>query len=222
MMTEPSVSNSEHSSNPPNDGPPPKDWAGLVARIQRNDPDAMAELYEHFARGVRYFLCRQLGSAELDDKVHDVFVIVVQAIQKGDLREPERLMGFVRTILRRQVATHIEHSIQNRREYAELEPGICVADQRSTPEDTVIRTERQALMTNVLNSLSKKDREVLTRFYLNEQSQEQICSEMNLTHTQCRLLKSRAKQRFGELGRRTLDAPPTRRGFSRFFGRVSH
>jgi RNA polymerase sigma-70 factor (ECF subfamily) len=56
--------------------------------------------------------------------------------------------------------------------------------------------------------LSDRDREILTRFYLDEQTQEQICGEMNLTETQFRLLKSRAKARFGELGRRKLQQKP--------------
>ena len=46
------------------------------------------------------------------------------------------------------------------------------------------------------------------RFYLYEQSQDQICAEMGLTETQFRLLKSRAKTRFAELSRKTL----TRKG----------
>jgi hypothetical protein len=44
----------------------------------------------------------------------------------------------------------------------------------------------------------------LTRFYLNEESAEEICDNMGLTDTQFRLIKSRAKARFGELGRRRL------------------
>jgi DNA-directed RNA polymerase specialized sigma subunit len=59
-------------------------------------------------------------------------------------------------------------------------------------------------MEQVLRSMSARDREILTRFYLQEQTQEQICAEMNLTETQFRLLKSRAKARFGELGKRRL------------------
>ena len=65
-------------------------------------------------------------------------------------------------------------------------------------------SQRIELMRVVLGELSGKDREILTRFYLNEQAQEQICAEMDLTDTQFRLLKSRAKARFGELGRRKL------------------
>src|SRR5882762_3797908 len=80
------------------------DWYRLVDRIQSGTSDGMEELYQLFSRGVRFYLCRQLGPQELDDKVHDTFLIVVEAIRKGDLREPERLMGFVRTVVRRQVA----------------------------------------------------------------------------------------------------------------------
>ena len=62
----------------------------------------LEELYRIFSRGVRYYLHRQLGPQEIDDKVHDTFLIVVQAIQRGELREPQRLMGFVRTVVRRR------------------------------------------------------------------------------------------------------------------------
>jgi len=64
--------------------------------------------------------------------------------------------------------------------------------------------QREALATKILKSISQRGRDVLTRFYLMEQSQEQICMDMNLTDTQFRLLKSRAKARFAELGKRHL------------------
>ncbi len=54
----------------------------------------------------------------------------------------------------------------------------------------------------MLTSISRRDREILQRFYVDEQSQETICAEMGLTYNQFRLLKSRAKARFGDLGRR--------------------
>jgi hypothetical protein len=83
---------------------PVPDWASLVSGIRDGDSAAMAELYGIFAKGIRYFLLRNLGPDDLDDKVHDCFVIVTQAIQNGDLREPERLMGYVRTVVKRQIA----------------------------------------------------------------------------------------------------------------------
>ena len=182
-------------------------WANLVARVQRGEGAGMEELYLIFARGIRYYLCRQLGPQELDDKVHDAFLIVVQAIQRGDLREPDRLMGFVRTIVRRQVAAYIDHVVHTRKEELDIELGSRIADHRCNPEQTVAMRQKADLMQGILRRLSERDREILTRFYLDEQTEEQICKEMNLSETQFRLLKSRAKSRFGEMGKKKLQRP---------------
>jgi RNA polymerase sigma-70 factor (ECF subfamily) len=179
-------------------------WVDLVDRIRTGESDGMAELYQLFSKGIRFYLCRQLGPQELDDKVHDTFVVVVLAIRKGELREPERLMGFVRTIVRRQVAAHIDKVVHSRREQIELDSNVRVADPRDNPEQSAIFRQRTELIQRVLGELPGRDREILTRFYLHEQSQDQICTEMSLTETQFRLLKSRAKARFGELGKKKL------------------
>src|ERR1700736_2857693 len=139
MESERSVSTAQSSEQPDN---LVYDWSGMVDRIQRNDETAMEELYRVFSRGIRFYLCRQLGPQDLDDRVHDCFLIVVQAIRKGDLREPERLMGFVRTIVRRQVAACIDHIIQCRRDEQELEVGGRVADARRDPEQSAAFHEK--------------------------------------------------------------------------------
>jgi RNA polymerase sigma-70 factor (ECF subfamily) len=180
------------------------EWVELVGRIRDGGTDGMTELYQLFSRGIRFYLCRQLGPQEIDDKVHDTFVVVVQAIRRGELREPQRLMGFVRTVVRRQVAAHIDRVVHSRREQTELDSGTRVADPRGNPEEAAIFRQRNALIQQVLSELSPRDGEILNRFYLDEQSQDQICSEMSLSETQFRLLKSRAKARFGELGKKKL------------------
>ena len=63
---------------------PGPSWSGLVERIHAGDPSAMEELYTVFAKGVRFYLWRQLGPQDLDDKVHDIFLIITQSIQKGE------------------------------------------------------------------------------------------------------------------------------------------
>ena len=200
-------------------GTPPEaplaDWTSLVDRIRAEDRGAMEELYRLFGRGIRFYLCRQLGPQELDDKVHDTFLIVVQAIQRGDLREPERLMGFVRTVVKRQVSASIEQAVQSRRDMQDLEQGIGISDTGQTPEESVIRRQMAEIMAAILRGISQRDREILTRFYLLEQPQDQICQEMSLSDTQFRLLKSRAKARFGELGRRKLARRPLPKLFRR-------
>ena len=185
------------------DAPPAPDWAALVSRIRDGDSAAMAELYVIFAKGIRYFLLRNLGPDDLDDKVHDCFVIVAQAIRNGDLREPERLMGYVRTVVKRQIAASIDIAVQQRRNRVDFEDSMfSMSDWREDPERSVIARQRAEIARKVLNGVSRRDREILNRFYVLEQSQEQICADMELSYNQFRLLKSRAKARFGELGKR--------------------
>lgn len=175
-------------------------WADVVDRIRRDDPSGMEELYEVLRKGARFFLYRQLGPHDLDDKVHDVFVIVVKAIQRGDLRDPERLMGFVRTILHRQAAGHIGQIAEERRREADLNDVLPVMrDQQKDPEREAIDNEKAEIAARVLRSIGKRDREVLIRFYLKADKPEKICAEMGLTPTQFRLIKSRAKARYTEL-----------------------
>jgi RNA polymerase sigma-70 factor (ECF subfamily) len=192
---------SEHSTGEPEAY---AEWVELVDRIRMSETDGMEELYQLFSKGIRFYLCRQLGPQELDDKVHDTFVVVVQAIRRGELREPSRLMGFVRTIVRRQVAAHIDKVVHNRRDQIDLDSTIRLAAPEENPEEKAMFSQRTNLINRVLGELSDRDREILTRFYLLEQSQDQICSEMALSETQFRLLKSRAKARFGELGKKRL------------------
>jgi DNA-directed RNA polymerase specialized sigma24 family protein len=181
---------------------PGEEWVELVERVRQNDSAGMAELYQIFSKGVRFYLCRQLGYQDLDDRVHDVFIAVTQAIQRGDLREPTRLMGYVRTIVRRQVAAQIDANVFSRRQQFDLAWGLAVREKGSNPEEAAIRQENLQIAIKVLKNMGRRHREVLERFYVLEQSADQIRSEMRLTDTQFRLLKSRAKAHFGDLGKR--------------------
>ena len=176
-------------------------WPLLVERIRAGEAAGMEELYRIFSRGIRYYLYRQLGPQDLDDKVHDIFLIITQSIQRGDLRDPDRLMGYVRTIVRRQVAAHIDSAVQARRN-SDLSDTRLTSDYSPSPERRIIERQNEELAMRILYSLHKRDREVLIRFYLDEQPAERICREMGLSETQFRLIKSRAKARFGELGKR--------------------
>jgi RNA polymerase sigma-70 factor, ECF subfamily len=181
-------------------------WSRLVDLVRAGDPAGMAELYAVFERGVRFFLWRQVGPQDLDDQVHDVFLIVTQSIQRGDLREPNRLMGYVCTVVRRHIAAHIETAIKSRRNVRHGDMLVPLCDRRPDPERSFIAQETRDIAMRILKGLPQRDREVLVRFYLREQSAEEICRELQLTETQFRLIKSRAKARYGKLGQRRLAA----------------
>jgi DNA-directed RNA polymerase specialized sigma24 family protein len=59
--------------------------------------------------------------------------------------------------------------------------------------------EEQQIALRILKTAPHCDREALARFYLNEQSPEEICRDLRLTLEEFGLIKSRAKARFREL-----------------------
>jgi RNA polymerase sigma factor (sigma-70 family) len=164
----------------------------------------MAELYECISTGLRPYLARQLHAQDFHDKVHSIFVDVVIAIQRGQLREPHRLFGFARTIARRKVSGYIDDAASTRRNQVEIGTAFWLASSSATPETEMISREQQDLVRWTLAHLSAREGEILSRFYMQEQSQQQICLEMGLTHTQYRLLKWRSKARFEQLSRRQI------------------
>jgi RNA polymerase sigma-70 factor (ECF subfamily) len=209
-----SISPESETSLGPEDGEA-EQWSSLVHRVRQGEKEAVEELYRFFYGGIRLFLCRHLGPQELEDKVHDTFVIVLSAIRRGEVRDPSRLTAFVRTVVRRQVANHIGGVIHERRDCVDAEAGADhLVDDRQSPEQRVISAEQLAIMRELLQQVDERDRELLIRFYIHEHSVEDICADLNLSCNQFRLLKSRAKVRFGELGKRAL----ARRAFSRFQG----
>jgi RNA polymerase sigma-70 factor (ECF subfamily) len=183
---------------------PQVDWKVVVDQIRQGDPAGEEALYQNLAGGARLFLQRRLGTLDIDDKVHDLFLTIVDAIRRGEIREPERLMGFVRTVLYRQLNLAVSRIIRNRETTAGIEAADEISGSGPTPEQQTLDHEKIALMKQVLREMNDRDFEVLTRSYIREQPQERICVDMGLTPTQFQLLKSRAKARLSELMRHRL------------------
>jgi RNA polymerase sigma factor (sigma-70 family) len=177
------------------------EWAAIVAQIQSNDERGIEALHSKFGRGLRYYFCRQIGAYDHEDRLHNVWLIVIRAIRRGELREPGCLAGFIRTVARRKIANYIDEQVTRRKQEGCFEAALEVMEPRPNPEQQTILRERVEVASEALRALAARDREILVRFYLHEQSQKQICREMGLSDTQFRLVKSRAKAKFGAIGR---------------------
>jgi len=179
-------------------------FADLVQRIHLGDAQAMAALYDFISRGTRPYLSHQLEPQDIQDKLHDVFLEVWRALLQGQVRDPERLMGFVRTVARRKVAGYVDAATRHRRDHVEIDEVSVLASSQPTPEREAIREQQKALVNQTLIRMSVREREILSRFYIQDQMRIQICAEMGLTGTQFRLLKCRSKARFVQLSRQKL------------------
>jgi len=181
-------------------------WTPLVQRVAAGEPDACGELYSRL-RSLRFFFSRRLGAQDAEDQFHDVIVALIESIQRGHLREPEKLTGYANTIAQRILCKSIEALVQSRHNLAPDRSAI-LRDLRCNSEEHVIRQERAAIAGRVLAAMPEREREVLLRFYVRGQDAQSIQHELSLTETQFRLIKTRAKRRYGELVQRRLASRP--------------
>lgn len=190
--------------------------ADLVGRVQRGDKSGAEALYHTVSGNARARLRRSVDPHLVEDRLHDIVVTVLEAIQGGVLREPERLMGFVRTVTQRQVAAHIRTNMAQRRRMTPIGVLEVPSPLEQSPEAALARREKIEGLEKLLRRLRARDREILIRFYCDEQDQEQICREMRLTATQFRLFKSRAIARCsGYAGRSAVRPAAARKSAAR-------
>ncbi len=178
-------------------------WREVVSGIRMGDRDAVEFLYQELFASLRLRLRAQHGVTDGEDIFHQTFILTINAIQRGDLRQPERLMGFIQTIANRQCISQIRRNVLARQCQANFALASRLPSRTETPEAQLFSQEQIARARAILAEMPPRDREILTRFYVWEQSEEQISNEMGLTANQYRLLKSRAKSRLAKVaGRR--------------------
>lgn len=165
----------------------------LARQVAEGNPQAIEGLYVLLVRASRYMLAGRLRDQDPDDFLHETLAIVVEAIRNGDLRNPAALLGYVKGVVRRHGALCIVRNSVARRRMVDVGSAMEWASSGSDLEADLLSQERSELIRRGLGRLGSRDRELLTRFYLQGESFHQICAEMNLTETQFRLYKSRAK-----------------------------
>jgi RNA polymerase sigma-70 factor (ECF subfamily) len=178
-------------------------FADVVQQVANSEPAGFEKLYRIFATQVAA-LRRQFGYQDFEDRLHDVFLIVVDAIQSGKVREPNALLSYIQGTSRFVLCSHTNTKSRRRRLNGTFQHWESARFCRHTPEESLWLKERSAIMQELLRTLSRRERELLERFYINEQDKDQICREMGLTDTQFRLAKSRAKAHLARLGAQRL------------------
>ena len=177
-------------------------WSPLVELIAAGSTSAVEELYKTLTP-IKLYFTRHIGSERAQDAYHDVFIELVNAVVRGTLRNSECLAGYAWTIAYRKIVPYIDSAVKQR--IMPCVDEVAVRDLTLNPEQEAIRAQEREVALRVLKGMPARDREVLVRFYVEEQTAHEIEAAMDLTGTQFRLIKSRAKKRFAELLHNRID-----------------
>jgi RNA polymerase sigma factor (sigma-70 family) len=186
----------------------------VVESVAAGDEDAGAVLYRQFA-SIRGYFATRLPPDESEDRFHDVMLALFRAIRIGGIRDPRSLRAYAWSTAQRILSTRLGTLITERQASSD-EDSEAISDSAPDPEAVAIRRQNAEIASRVLATLPEKHREVLIRYYLEGQQREAIQTEMGLTATQFRLIKSKAKSALTSRMRRRLgdrlavpaDAPP--------------
>ena len=184
------------------------DLQALVKGVRQKSDAAFDDLYCLVIRiaGHRYRF--RVADSDVEDRLHDAFLIVLEAVCTGALREPAALPGFIQTVLRFQAVASIREGVRKRQQVDFADCGLeDKRDKRRNPEELLSNDEQQRVLKLSLRQLPERDREILTRFYLEGQRCSHICVQMKLSGTQFRLNKWRAKERLIQTANRILTMP---------------
>jgi RNA polymerase sigma factor (sigma-70 family) len=177
-----------------------RNFQALVDGLVAGRPNAIQEFYECFAPGLRLlFLNRLRAEEDFEDLIHDTILATIHAIRQGQLRNADSLPGYVQTIAKRKSCRWMESRVTARRHQDNEQ--TLLTDRRPGPEQMHARQEHLEIAREALAALKPHEREILDRFYLQEQTPAQIQAEMGLTKTQFRLTKSRSKELLGRIGK---------------------
>ena len=175
--------------------------ADLVRRIQAGDRRAEEELVERYGEGLTFLLRRWTRDREAAaDLYQESFQLAIEKIRRGELRDPDRLPAFLRS-LARNLSTHYyrRESSRGSRETpiaAEFEP----PDQSPGQLGTLLRREKIGLVRRLLSELPvERDRQILLRFYLREEDKERIREDFGLSRAELNVVLFRARRRYQSL-----------------------
>jgi RNA polymerase sigma-70 factor, ECF subfamily len=177
----------------------------LVRRIMSGDQRAEAELVERYHHGVRILLRRELGETAIAaDLYQETFRHVLERIRRGEVREPERLPGFVCSVARNLMINYFRCLARQER-LTENEEDLLLPRPAPDQLEELLQKERAALVLQVLKEMpNKRDVQILFRFYLAEDEKEQICEDLGLKRCNFNIIIHRARRRFRELYEKAL------------------
>jgi RNA polymerase sigma-70 factor, ECF subfamily len=153
----------------------------LVGRIRAGDSKAEEELVQRYRRGVFVIVSHSVADRSVAEDLHqETFRITLEKIRRGDVREPEKLSGFVCSVARNLAIEHFRHcSVRSRT--ADLDTARGVFDPGPSPLQEILRRENSAIVRQVLDEVKPaRYRGILYRLLSRRRRQRKdLCGSWN-------------------------------------------
>ena len=150
--------------------------------------------------GLRAQLARVTGSVELaSDMLQDAMVTALQKLKAGEISDPAHLDGYVYRVALNHLRNY-RRKDRSRTVASDAIGELADASDSGRPTERVEADQWARMAKKLLQEVgSVRDRELLVRFYLHEESKEDLCRAFGLTNLHFNRVIYRARDRFREL-----------------------
>lgn len=170
--------------------------AGYIEALCAGDHCVQEHFVAYFTELIHLKVRSRLSSRQAREDVRqETFARVLATLRKENgLRQPERLGAFVNTVCNHVLFEHYRSSSRQQSLDEDDQPEI--PSPAAEVDDIVAARQLKDKVSEILISLSARDRALLRAIFLEERDREEVCREMGVDGEYLRVLLFRAKQSF--------------------------
>lgn len=169
--------------------------AEYLRRLQTHDPATEAHFSHYFTRRLNLKLRhRGFHSPVLDDIRQDTFLRVINAVQRGDVQQPERFGAFVAAVCDHLILETYRDSARNQQNL-DVE-SMEFPDNRVNLESQMLRKEKREIVAAILEEMPSKKRDILRALLNEDLDRDEVCERFQVKSDYLRVLLFRAKEEF--------------------------
>lgn len=161
-------------------------------RLRSADPETELHFSAYFGRMLTLKLRNRLrGSEAIEDLKQETLLRVLKSI--ASVREAEKLGAYVNTTCNYVL---LEHFRAGKRESPLEDQKYDPPDAKVDLEAAALAAETRAQVRQALQKMDRKDRELLSALFIEEQDKDKICQKFGVDRDYLRVLLYRAKAQF--------------------------
>ena len=148
--------------------------------------------------GLMHLLARQVRDpAVAEDICNEAFHILFERLHRRPLDEPSKLAAYLAQTARNLLVTHYRKDARRQTSTGQQSAIDRYPDADADPSTDAQSRSRARAIREVLREMpSLRDRQILVRYYLNEEPKAAICHDLGLTAENFDIVVHRARNRF--------------------------
>src|SRR5437870_10168072 len=145
----------------------------IVSRIMAGDPEAEEELISRYSHGVSVIIDRIVRSVSAaEDLSQETFKIALEKIRRGDVRQHERLSGFICGVARNAAIDYVRRA-RRTTNLEDVGNAEDIPDPAPNQLDEMLSREKALIVRRVIGELNRnRNRELLFRYFIAEEDKD--------------------------------------------------